>query len=157
PTSWALDRMRASLRYLPSSKQRSACVPSTSPHACPRNLTHHGTLPIRTLCSLDSVRPYHIHHQRRTTMGLFSKDIETMDDLFVHTLRDMYYAEKKIVQSLPEMIEKAVDPQLKQGFETHLAETKNQVNRLERVFEMHGKEASGVDCPAIDGIIEEAD
>jgi ferritin-like metal-binding protein YciE len=90
-------------------------------------------------------------------MGLFSKDIETMDDLFVHTLRDMYYAEKKIVQSLPEMIEKATDPQLKQGFETHLAETRNQVNRLERVFEMHGKEASGVDCPAIDGIIEEAD
>jgi ferritin-like metal-binding protein YciE len=90
-------------------------------------------------------------------MGLFSKDIETMDDLFVHTLRDMYYAEKKIIQALPEMIEKATDPQLKQGFQTHLAETENQVNRLDRVFQLHGKEPSGVDCPAIDGIIEEAD
>jgi ferritin-like metal-binding protein YciE len=43
-------------------------------------------------------------------MGFFSKDIKTMDDLFVHTLRDIYYAEKQIVQSLPEMIEKANDP-----------------------------------------------
>ena len=90
-------------------------------------------------------------------MGLFSKDIETMDDLFVHTLRDIYYAENQIVKALPEMIEKATDKQLKQGFQSHLAETKNHVKRLEEVFKMHGVEASGVDCPAIDGIIEEAD
>jgi ferritin-like metal-binding protein YciE len=90
-------------------------------------------------------------------MGFFSKDIKTMDDLFVHTLRDMYYAEKQIVQALPEMIEKASDPQLKQGFQTHLQETQNQVKRLERVFQLHGKEPKGVDCPAIDGIIEEAE
>ena len=90
-------------------------------------------------------------------MGLFTKDIQTMDDLFVHTLRDIYYAENQIVKSLPDMIEKATDPQLKQGFQSHLAETKNQVKRLEEVFKMHGVEVSGVDCPAIDGIIEEAD
>src|SRR5947209_3582088 len=90
-------------------------------------------------------------------MGLFSKDIQTMDDLFVHTLRDIYYAENQIVKTLPEMIEKATDPQLKQGFQSHLAETKNHVKRLEEVFRMHGVEASGVDCPAIDGIIEEAE
>lgn len=90
-------------------------------------------------------------------MGFFSKDIETMDDLFVHTLRDIYYAEKQIVKALPDMIEKATDPQLKQGFESHLAETKNHVKRVEEVFEMHGVEAKGVDCPAIDGILEEAD
>lgn len=90
-------------------------------------------------------------------MGLFTKDIETMDDLFVHTLRDIYYAENQIVKALPDMIEKATDPQLKQGFQSHLAETKNHVKRLEEVFRMHGVEASGVDCPAIDGIIEEAD
>ncbi len=90
-------------------------------------------------------------------MGLFTKDIETMDDLFVHTLRDIFYAENQIVKSLPDMIEKATDPQLKQGFQSHLAETKNHVKRLEEVFRMHGVEASGVDCPAIDGIIEEAD
>ena len=90
-------------------------------------------------------------------MGFFSRDINTMDDLFVHTLRDMYYAEKQILQALPDMIDKAADPQLKQGFQTHLGETRNQVKRLEEVFRLHGKEVSGVDCPAIDGIIEEAD
>src|SRR5215469_10093067 len=93
----------------------------------------------------------------RTPLGLFSKDIKTLDDLFVHQLRDIYYAEKQIVQALPEMIEKASDVGLKQGFETHLGETKNHVKRLEQVFKMHGVEAKGVDCPAIDGIIEEAD
>jgi ferritin-like metal-binding protein YciE len=90
-------------------------------------------------------------------MGLFSADIETMDDLFVHTLRDMYYAEKQILKALPEMIEKASDAKLKQAFESHLGETQTQVTRLEQVFQMHGVEAKGVDCPAIDGIIEEAD
>src|SRR5262249_51319561 len=90
-------------------------------------------------------------------MGFFSKDIKTMDDLFVHTLRDIYYAERQIVQALPDMIKKAHDAQLKQGFETHLRETKNHVKRLEKVFQMNGTEPLGVDCPAIDGIIEEAD
>ena len=89
-------------------------------------------------------------------MGFFSKDIETMDDLFVHTLRDIYYAEKQILKALPDMIQKASEPQLKQGFQAHLGETKNQVTRLEQVFRQHGHEPSGVDCPAIDGIIDEA-
>jgi ferritin-like metal-binding protein YciE len=80
-----------------------------------------------------------------------------MDDLFVHTLRDIYYAEKQILKALPEMVEKATDPQLKQGFQSHLDETKNHVKRVEQVFEMHGVEAKGVQCPAIDGIIEEAE
>jgi ferritin-like metal-binding protein YciE len=90
-------------------------------------------------------------------MGFFSKEITTMDDLFVHTLRDIYYAEGQILHALPDMIEKAHDAQLKQGFETHLRETENHVKRLEKVFQMHGTEPLGVDCPAIDGIIEEAD
>ena len=89
-------------------------------------------------------------------MGIFSKDIKTMDDLFVHTLRDIYYAEKQILKALPDMIQKASEPQLKQGFQVHLGETKNQVTRLEQVFRQHGHEPSGVDCPAIDGIIDEA-
>ena len=54
-------------------------------------------------------------------MGLFTKDIKTMDDLFLHTLQDIYYAENKIVKSLPDMIESANDPQLKQGLQAHLA------------------------------------
>lgn len=90
-------------------------------------------------------------------MGIFSRDIKTLNDLFVHQLRDIYYAEKKIVQALPDMIEKASDPQLKQGFSMHLEETKNHVARVEEVFRMHGVEAKAVDCPAIDGIIAEAE
>jgi ferritin-like metal-binding protein YciE len=90
-------------------------------------------------------------------MGLFSKDIKTMDDLFVHQLRDIYYAEQQLVKALPKMADKATDKQLKQGFLTHLDETRTHVKRLEQVFQMHGTEAKGVDCPAIDGIIEEAD
>jgi ferritin-like metal-binding protein YciE len=90
-------------------------------------------------------------------MGFFSKDIKTMDDLFVHTLRDIYYAEMQILQALPDMIQKAGDPQLKQSLQGHLGETQNHVKRLEQVFRLHGKEATGVDCPAIDGILEEAD
>jgi ferritin-like metal-binding protein YciE len=90
-------------------------------------------------------------------MGIFSKDIKSMDDLFVHTLRDIYYAEKQILKSLPDMIEKSSDPQLKQGFQAHQSETRNQVTRLEQVFRLHGQEPKGIDCPAIDGIIEEAE
>jgi len=90
-------------------------------------------------------------------MGFFSKDIQTLDDLFVHTLRDIYYAEKQIVEALPKMIEKATAPDLKAGFEKHLEETEGHVERVEKVFDMHGVEAKEVDCPAIDGILEEAD
>jgi len=89
-------------------------------------------------------------------MGLFTKDIKNMNDLFAHTLRDIYYAEKQITKALPDMVEKASDQQLKQGFQTHLRETENHVKRLEQVFQLAGLKAQGVDCPAIDGIIEEA-
>jgi ferritin-like metal-binding protein YciE len=101
--------------------------------------------------------PHTDPNRKAEAMGLFSKDIKTMNDLFVHTLRDIYYAENQILKALPEMIEKATDAPLKQAFQSHLAETKNQVKRVEQVFQMHGVEAKGIDCPAIDGIIEEAD
>ncbi len=90
-------------------------------------------------------------------MGFFSKDIETMDDLFVHTLRDIYYAENQILKALPDMIEKATSPDLRQAFTKHLGETKNHVKRVECVFEIYGAEPESVRCPAIDGIIDEAD
>jgi ferritin-like metal-binding protein YciE len=90
-------------------------------------------------------------------MGLFTKDIKTMDDLFLHTLQDIYYAENKIVKSLPEMIETAKDPQLKQGLKAHLGETAGHVKRLEQVFQLLGQKPKSVDCPAIDGIIDEAE
>jgi len=90
-------------------------------------------------------------------MGLFSKDIKTMNDLFMHQLQDIYYAEQQLVKALPKMADKATDKQLKQGFLTHLDETRTHVQRLEQVFQMCGATVKGVDCPAIDGIIEEAD
>ncbi|MCX5570648.1 MULTISPECIES: YciE/YciF ferroxidase family protein [Kaistia] len=90
-------------------------------------------------------------------MSLFSKDITSLDELFVHQLRDIYYAENQILKALPKMAEKANSAPLAEAFRNHLAETKEHVNRLEEVFELHGVQVKGVDCPAIDGIIEEAD
>ncbi len=90
-------------------------------------------------------------------MGLFTKEIESMDDLFVHQLKDIYYAEKRILGALPKMMDKATSPELRQGFQSHLEETKGHVLRLEQVFEMHGAQPESVTCPAIDGIIKEAD
>ena len=88
-------------------------------------------------------------------MGLFSKDITSLDDLFVHQVQDIYYAEQQIVKALQKMIQKCTDPQLRQGFQTHLGETENHVRRLEQVFNLIGRSAKAVDCPAIDGIIKE--
>jgi ferritin-like metal-binding protein YciE len=90
-------------------------------------------------------------------MGLFSKDIKSMDDLFLHTLQDVYYAENQIVKALPKLIDKATNRELSAGLREHLRETENQVTRLEQVFERIGQKPKGVDCPAIDGLIKEAD
>ena len=89
-------------------------------------------------------------------MGLLSKPIKTLDDLFVHTLQDIYYAENQIAKNLPTMAERAQDPQLKSAFQQHLAETQNQIKRLEQVFQLHGQPVKGVTCAAMDGILEEA-
>lgn len=90
-------------------------------------------------------------------MALLSKDIESLDGLFLHTLRDIYYAEKQIEKALPKMADKASDDSLRQAFRSHLEETHEHVARLDQVFEHIGEKASGVTCPAIDGIIEEAE
>jgi ferritin-like metal-binding protein YciE len=90
-------------------------------------------------------------------MGLFTKDIETMDDLLLHGLKDIYYAENQIVKSLPKLIEKATNRDLTKGLQDHLGETKNQVARLEQVFKKLGQDPQGIKCPAIDGLISEAD
>ena len=90
-------------------------------------------------------------------MGLFSKDIKSMNDLFVHQLKDIYYAEKRIVGALEDMVGKASAGELRQAFEKHLVQTRNHVTRLEQVFQKHGVEPDTTKCPAIDGIIDEAD
>jgi ferritin-like metal-binding protein YciE len=89
-------------------------------------------------------------------MGIFSKSIKTMDDLFVHTLQDIYYAEKKLVTALADLIGKADDQDLKAALSEHRGETLNHVARVEEVFYMHGSDPKTTDCPAIDGIIKEA-
>jgi ferritin-like metal-binding protein YciE len=112
----------------------------------------------RSVCATATASRHRVPQQKGLkAMGLFTKDIKTMNDLFVHQLQDIYYAEKQLVKALPKMADKATDKQLKQGFLTHLDETKAHVERLEQVFKMHGAEVKAVDCPAIDGIIEEAD
>ena len=90
-------------------------------------------------------------------MGIFSKDIKSMEDLFLHGLRDIYYAENQIIKALPKMIDQATNRDLGKGLQHHLEETRKQIERLDKVFAKLGQEPSGTKCPAIDGIIEEAD
>ena len=80
---------------------------------------------------------------------------KTLDDLFLETLKDIYYAEKQIVKALPKMAKAAQSPELKAGFEQHLQETEGHVERLDQVFELLGKPARGKTCDAILGILEE--
>ena len=80
---------------------------------------------------------------------------KTLDDLFLDTLKDIYYAEKQIIKTLPKMARAAQSPELKAGFEKHLDETEGHVDRLEQIFELLGKPARGKTCDAILGIIEE--
>jgi ferritin-like metal-binding protein YciE len=90
-------------------------------------------------------------------MGLFTKDIQTMDDLLLHGLRDIYYAENQIVRALPSLIDKATNRDLSKGLSDHLEEKKKQVGRLDQVFKKLGHAPKGVQCPAIDGLISESD
>ncbi|HEV7249858.1 MAG TPA: ferritin-like domain-containing protein [Shinella sp.] len=80
---------------------------------------------------------------------------KTMEDLFVDGLKDIYYAERKIIAALKKMIRGAEGQELKAAFDKHLQETEGQIERLVQVFELLGKPARGKTCPAIDGIIEE--
>ena len=90
-------------------------------------------------------------------MGLFSRDIKSLEDLFNHALKDIYYAEHQILKTLPTLIDNATEPQLKKGLKQHLKETEGQVARLDKVFEMLGQDPKGTRCPAIDGILSEGD
>jgi ferritin-like metal-binding protein YciE len=89
-------------------------------------------------------------------MGWFSPDMQTMKDLFLHSMQDIYYAEHQIEKALPEMVEKASDTELKKGFRTHLKQTKGQIKRLDQAFKKLRVTPQGTKCPAIDGIIDEA-
>ena len=84
-----------------------------------------------------------------------AKDAKTLDNLFHDTLKDIYYAEKKILATLPKMAKAAQNDELTAAFEKHRAETERQVGRLEQVFALIDKKAQGKTCDAIVGITKE--
>ncbi|MDB5490279.1 MAG: hypothetical protein JWO78_128 [Micavibrio sp.] len=82
---------------------------------------------------------------------------KTMENLFHDMLKDIYYAEKKILKALPKMAKGAQSPKIKAAFEKHRDETEGQIERLEQVFEIIGKRPQGKTCEAINGILEEGE
>ena len=83
--------------------------------------------------------------------------LKTLEDLFHHQLKDLYSAEKHLLEALPKMAKKARDPKLKQAFELHLQETEEQKARLEQVCEMIGISPGRMKCKAMEGLIEEGE
>ena len=82
---------------------------------------------------------------------------KTLEDLFLENLKDIYYAERKILVALPKMAKAAKSDQLTAAFEKHVEETRGQVDRLQQVFKMMGQPAKGKTCPAILGLVEEGE
>jgi len=83
--------------------------------------------------------------------------VKTLNDLFVETLRDLYYVEKKLVKTLPKMAKKASSEDLRKAISDHLAETETHVQRLEQVFELLDRKATAKTCEALEGLIKEAE
>jgi ferritin-like metal-binding protein YciE len=83
--------------------------------------------------------------------------LATLDDLFHNTLRDMYYAEKKLLKALPKMAKASSNTELAEAFQNHLSETEDQVGRIEQVFEIIAKTPRAKKCPAMDGLVEEGE
>ena len=84
-----------------------------------------------------------------------AKEPKQLDELFHDTLKDIYYAEKKILSALPKMAKAAQNDDLTAAFEKHQAETEEQISRLEQVFELIDQKPQGKKCAAIEGILEE--
>ena len=84
-------------------------------------------------------------------------DYESLQDLYMHDLRDLHNAEKQILRAMPKMIKHTSSPQLRELMEHHRDETRNQIERLEQIFERMGKPTRGVKCRGIEGILEEAE
>jgi ferritin-like metal-binding protein YciE len=145
---------QVSLSHLPH------CRPD-APRSRGLSLGHLGPIQLMERCPFKKVtkiaHPLGFSIFREDDVGLFSKDIKTMDDLLLHGLQDIYYAEQQITKALPKMIDLASNRDLAQGLKLHLEETNKQIERLDQVFKKLGKKPSGTDCPAIDGLIKESD
>ena len=85
------------------------------------------------------------------------EQIDTLEALLVHELKDLYHAEKQLVKALPKVAKKASTPGLKDAIEEHLQQTEGHVERLEQIFEMLGEPAKGVPCKGMEGILEEGE
>jgi ferritin-like metal-binding protein YciE len=81
--------------------------------------------------------------------------LDSLETLYIEELRDLYNAENQLVKALPKMVKAASSPELKQGFEDHLEQTKEHVERLDEIFEKLNKKPSGKTCHAMKGLIEE--
>ena len=81
--------------------------------------------------------------------------LQTLEDLFLHELKDLYSAENQLVKALPKMAKAATNPELKAGFEEHLEQTKGHVERLTKIGEQLGKRLTGHTCKAMEGLVEE--
>lgn len=90
-------------------------------------------------------------------MGLFNITLETLHDLYLHELRDLYSAENQLLDALPKMADAASAPELKDAFATHLDQTRTHVARLESLFERLGEDPSGETCEAMKGLIREGE
>lgn len=83
--------------------------------------------------------------------------MNTLDEMILHFMQDIYYAERQIMKALPKMAKAAQSPELRQAFLTHREETQGQIERLQQAFELLGKRAKGITCEAINGLIEECE
>jgi ferritin-like metal-binding protein YciE len=122
----------------------------------PKNGGLHCFVPAIARAEPASDAPVGPTYRTEDAMGLFSKDIRTLEDLHQHLLQDIYYAEKQILKSLEAMVGKATNRELTAALKAHRAETETQISRLEQVFDLLGQMPKGASCPAIDGILKEA-
>lgn len=83
-------------------------------------------------------------------------EMDTLQELFVEELKDLYSAEAQLLKAMPKMVKKAQHPELKKAFETHMRETEGQVKRLDQIFETLGEKAKGKKCLAMEGLVNEA-
>ena len=90
-------------------------------------------------------------------MGLFTRELKSLEDLFMHGLKDIYYAEKKILTALPKLAKAAKSSELRQAFEAHFEETRNHIQRLEQVAESVGGSIKRKKCQGMEGLIEEGE
>lgn len=106
--------------------------------------------------NVDRSEPLHANQYQPKGASTYGQN-ESLEDLFINLVKDMYYAEKQILKALPKMAKQADSTELRRAFEHHLKETEGQVQRLEQVFALCDTKPAAKTCPAIKGILEEGE